>query len=168
MKDWIEKYRGINPGAILDRQLKKRKIKQKTFAREIHVPAQTINAIIKGVRKMTPEVSLKIDHALGLPESTMAVLQAIYESTLVKRKLESTAHPDFSRIRKILFWDTDFDKINWQQQKNAVIRRVLERGNEEEKQEIKRYYGVESINAVIETIITNHSQRRHLAKNTSL
>lgn len=149
MEKWIEKYRGINPGAILDRELKKKKLKQTAFARGISLPAQTLNAIIKGKRKMTPEVAFKIDNALGLEESTMGILQAMYDNTLVKNKIGNSNHPDISRLRRILFWDTDFDKIDWQGQKNAVIRRVWERGNEDEKKEIQRFYGIDNIHAVI-------------------
>src|ERR1700678_2284711 len=121
MKKLIEKYRGINPGAILERELKKKNIRQNAFAGTIGIPAQTLNAIIKGKRKMTPEVALKIDAALGLEESTMGILQVYYETRLIRQKPGMAPHPDFSKLRRILFWDTDFDKIDWQQQQNAVI-----------------------------------------------
>jgi len=149
MEKWIEKYSGINPGAILGRELKKKKVKQNTLAVDIGLPAQTLNAIIKGKRKMMPEVAFRIDHALGFEESTMAILQALYDTKLVKQKIANENHPDLSKIRRILFWDTDFNKINWQLQANAVIRRVLERGNEDEKKEMERFYGTDKVNAVI-------------------
>jgi addiction module HigA family antidote len=167
MEKWIEKYQGIHPGAILDRQLKKRNLKQNAFARNIHVPAQTINAIIKGSRKMTPEVAVKIDEGLGFEESTMAVLQALYETRLVKDKRHKTDHPDFSKIRRILFWDTDFAKINWQQQRRAVVRRVWERGNEEEKQEIKRYYGADIVDGIVDQTKAHSRQPSFLRQKTS-
>ena len=71
MEKLVEKYRGINPGAILERELKKKKIRQNAFAETVGIPAQTLNAIIKGKRRMTPETALKIDYALGLEESTI-------------------------------------------------------------------------------------------------
>lgn len=40
-----------------------------------------------------------------------------------------------------LFWDSNFDKIDWQTMYLAVIDRVIERGNEDEWDEIVRYYG---------------------------
>jgi plasmid maintenance system antidote protein VapI len=152
MERWLEKYSGINPGAILGRELKKKKLKQIAFARNISLPAQTLNAIIKGKRKMTPEVAFKIDNALGFEESTMAILQAMYDTKLIKHRIGNKNHPDISKLRRILFWDTDFDKIDWQQQKNAVIRRVWERGNEEEKNEMQRFYGVDSVNGAIKNM----------------
>jgi len=57
--------------------------------------------------------------------------------------------PDLSKFRPGLFWDTVIESINWQKQKNAVIQRVFERGNELEKEEILRYYGSEAVNKIM-------------------
>jgi hypothetical protein len=51
-----------------------------------------------------------------------------------------------------LFWDTNFDKIDWIAKKTAVIKRVFERGNEEEIQEIIRFYG----KGIVEKTIRKH------------
>lgn len=58
-------------------------------------------------------------------------------------------HPNLSLLRPILFWDTKIENINWDKQKRAVIKRIFERGNEIEKNEIIRFYGIESINEVL-------------------
>ncbi len=52
------------------------------------------------------------------------------------------AKPDFY---KALFWDFDYDKINWQQSYRTVIERVLERGTQAERDELLRYYGKEKV-----------------------
>lgn len=145
MEEWIKKYQGIDPRAILSHELKKKKLRQTAFAQKIKLPAQTLNAILKFKRKMTIEVALRIDHELGLEESTMAILQALYDTKLIKQKINLNYKPDTSKIRKVLFWDTDFEKIDWHQKMIAVIQRVWERGNEEEKQEIRRFYGNEAV-----------------------
>jgi hypothetical protein len=62
-----------------------------------------------------------------------------------KEKQQANQHPDLSKLKRILFWDTTFEKIDWQQQKKAIIKRVFERGDEEEKEEIARFYGPETI-----------------------
>lgn len=59
--------------------------------------------------------------------------------------------PNLSILRKVLFWDTNFDKIDWIKYSKAVIRRVNERGNEEEMQEIIRFYGAEKVEEAIRT-----------------
>jgi hypothetical protein len=42
---------------------------------------------------------------------------------------------------KVLFWDTDIDRIDWEKQKKAVIGRIFERENEIEIMEIISFYG---------------------------
>jgi hypothetical protein len=45
------------------------------------------------------------------------------------------------------------EKIDWEKQKKAVIKRVFERGNEIEKREIIRFYG----KALVNEILTNNA-----------
>ena len=53
--------------------------------------------------------------------------------------------PDLTKFRKTLFWDTTFDRIDFTAHSRYVINRVFERGNEEEIQEVIRYYGRDAI-----------------------
>ena len=125
----IEMYKGIHPGIILERELKKRNLKKRPFALSLQEYPQTLNNITKGRRGLTAALSLKIDRALGLEEGTMLILQA-------------------SILRKVLFWDTDINKIDWHKQFKSIIQRVYERGNEDEKKEILRFYGKDKIKAI--------------------
>ena len=50
-------------------------------------------------------------------------------------------NPDLTKFRKTLFWDTTFDRIDFTAHSRYVINRVFERGNEEEIQEVIRFYG---------------------------
>lgn len=148
MESIIEKYKGIHPGFILDRELKKRKLKKGPFALSLKEYPQVLGAITKGKRGITPELSLKIDHALGLEEGTMLVLQAHHEIKQVKQNSIYDIHPDLTVLRKALFWDTDITKIDWQKQYKPVIHRVFERGNDDEKREILRFYGEDKVKSV--------------------
>ena len=148
METAIEKYKGIHPGMVLERELKKRKLKKGPFALSLQEYPQTLNDITKGRRGFTPALSLKVDKALGLEEGTMLLLQTYYEIKKEKQKSNSGEHPNLSILRKALFWDTDIDKIDWQQQYKAVIERVFERGNNDEKNEILNFYGKEKVKAV--------------------
>jgi len=56
--------------------------------------------------------------------------------------MEPQLTPDLSLLRPVLFWDTKMGKIDWHKQRKAVIKRVFERGNEIEKNEIIRFYGL--------------------------
>jgi addiction module HigA family antidote len=145
METVIEKYKGIHPGVILERELKKRNLKKGPFALSLHEYPQTLNSITKGQRGLTPALSLKIDKALGLEEGTMLLLQTYYEIKKEQQKANLGERPDLSVIRKTLFWDTDITKIDWEKQYKAVIQRVFERGNDDEKKEMLRFYGKDKI-----------------------
>ncbi|QXU42406.1 hypothetical protein [Pedobacter sp. D749] len=83
-----------------------------------------------------------------MEEGTILILQAYYEIQKEKDKLNASDKPNLSILRKILFWDTDFDKINWKSQYKSVIQRVWERGNRDEKNELIRYYGKQKVDEV--------------------
>lgn len=147
-----EKYKGIHPGIVLERELHKRGLKKRPFALSIDEYPQIITAITKGKRKLTIRQGLKIDRSLGFEEGTMAMLQTWYDIIKMKRTLQRT--PDQSILRKSLFWDTAINTIDWEKNAPAVIRRIFERGNETEKREILRFYGKEKVQKVL-----NNKQR---------
>lgn len=145
----FEKYKGIHPGKIIDRELKKRSVKQRPFAISLNEHPQTFNAITKGKRGISTSLALKIERALNLKEGTIVILQAFYDIQKIKEK-ENQLTPDLSIINKSLFWDTDIAKINWNLQYRAVIEKVFERGDENEKKEISRFYGEKKIKKALE------------------
>ena len=141
MESSLVKYRGIHPGLILERELKKRNLKKGPFAVSLQEYPQTLNDVTKGKRGITTTLSLKIDKALGYEEGTMLVLQAYYDIKKEKQKNQTNRKPDLSLLRRILFWDTDIDKLDWEKQYSFIIKRIFERGNEDEKKEILKFYG---------------------------
>lgn len=143
MKHNLDTYKGIHPGKIIDRSLKKLDLSQRAFARNIGEHNQLINAVITGRRSLTTELSIKIERALGFEEGFLLALQAYYNVAEYKRKEASSSVTGIPNIRKILFWDTDFDKIDWGRYRRAVVQRVLERGNEAEIEEIIRFYKIQ-------------------------
>jgi len=152
MSTLIEKYKGIHPGIILERLLNKKGIAQRPFALSIDEYPQTINAISKGKRKLNTPLALKIEKKLNLKEGTLALLQTYFDIEEEKNKVEKNT-PNLNLLRMALFWDTDMSKIDWQNQSIAVIKRVFERGNEIEKEEIKRFYTNEKIKEALEQSI---------------
>lgn len=155
------KYKGIHPGIVLERELKKRALKQRPFAISIEEYPQTLNAITKGKRAMNTALALKIEEKLGLEEGALAILQTYYDIRMEKEKQRSNT-PHLTLLRKSLFWDTDFDRIDWEKQYIAVIERVFERGSEIEKNEIIRFYGSQKVNEVLDSI--TRKPYRHSAK----
>ncbi|MCF2218317.1 helix-turn-helix domain-containing protein [Chryseobacterium sp. PS-8] len=149
MKSNLLKYKGIHPGIILDRELKKRSIKERPFALSIGEHPQTLNKITAGKRNITVGLALKIERTLKLAEGTISLLQTYHN--IEKEKKKKIQSPDMSIIRNIIFWDTDVKQIDWQKQSRAVIERIFEKGNDDEKEEITRFYGSAKVNNIIST-----------------
>ena len=143
----ISKIKGVFPGAVLSRELKKRGLESKQFALSLGEYPQTINAISKGRRGITPALSIKLGEKFGVGAEYFMLLQAYYEVEKQKQEnlFKNQAKPDMAILKKILFWDTDIDKIDWQRQKRAVIRRIFERGTETEIKEIISFYGEKTV-----------------------
>lgn len=149
MNNQFQKYKGIHPGIILDRELRKRSIKKRPFALSLSEHPQTFNAITKGKRSLNTSLALKIERELKLEEGTLVFLQAWYDIKKEKDK-ENKNTPDILKLRKTLFWDTDINQIDWEKQYKAVIQRVYERGNANEQKEISRFYGMAKVQAALQ------------------
>lgn len=148
MKTHLSIIKGIHPGFILDRELKKRRLHKGPFAISLKEYPQTLVSITKGRRRMNTGLALKIEKALGMEEGYFMVLQVYHDIEKVK-EVQNMEHPDFTKLRRVLFWDTKMEHINWEKQKRSVIKRVFERGNEIEKAEIIRLYGNEEVSKIL-------------------
>lgn len=146
MKDILDIIKGVHPGKFLERELKKRELNQRQFAMAINEHPQTLNAIIKGKRSMNIDLSLKIEKALNFDEGFLMTLQVFYDIKITNKK--NQAIPDLTKIRKVTFWDSTIDKIDWDKNKISVIKRVFSRGNEEEQNEIIRFYGKDVVEKI--------------------
>jgi plasmid maintenance system antidote protein VapI len=145
----IDILKGIHPGLALERELKKRGLAKGPFALSINEFPQTISAITKGKRGMNTPLAMRIEKALGMEEGFLMTLQVFYEIKEEKRRQEEPIKPNLKLLRPALFWDTQLDKIDWKRQKRAVIERVWERGNEQEKAEISRFYGTQEVDQIL-------------------
>lgn len=146
MQTTLDIIKGVHPGKFLERELLKQKINKRQFAIAIGEYPQTLGAIINGNRRMNVELSLKIEAKLQLEEGFLMTLQVFYDVKQAKKKMQKT--PDIAKLSKVLFWDTTFDKIDWEQMKVAVVKRVFSRGTEAEKEEIIRFYGKEVVEKI--------------------
>lgn len=152
MKNILDIIKGIHPGYVLERELEKRHVRKGQFALSIGEFPQTLTAITKGKRRMNTPLALKIEKLLAIEEGYFMVLQVYYDIEQEKKKENKQLNaqkPNLSQLRKVLFWDTDIKKIDWRRQKKAVIKRIFERGNEEEKKEITRFYGFDTVNSIL-------------------
>lgn len=142
MRYSIENIKGMHPGALIKHELVKKKISQRQFASRIGEHWQILNAVINQKRGISLSTALKIEREFGYDEGFLLVMQVYYDIEKDKQKTLSKTLDGFPNVRRILFWDTDFDSIDWAASKESVITRILERGNDAEKVEIARYYGI--------------------------
>lgn len=151
----LNKIKGVHPGSILKRELKIRKMKSIQLANNINEHKQTISAIINKRRDINPPLSIKLSKQFNVDEDYFMLLQSSYD---VKTALdiENKTSPNLDIIRTILFWDTTIDQIDWNKNKTAVIKRVLERGNTAEINEIISFYGTTTMKRVVKSIKQNY------------
>jgi addiction module HigA family antidote len=140
MNSRIEILKGIHPGKLIERDLKKRCITQRSLAMETNIHYQTINAVIAGKRYLTTEQAVKIEKAMRYEYGFLLLLQTHHTLRTYRDKQLSARFRGRPNIRESLFWDTDFNKINWAKHEKAVIKRVMERGSKDEIKEVKRFY----------------------------
>ena len=142
MRYSIENVKGMHPGALIKHELNRKKISQRKFAASIDEHWQILNAVINEKRGISLATALKVEEELGYDEGFLMILQVYYDIEKQKQKQIRSTLKGVPAIRRIIFWDTDFDSIDWAASKESVISRVLERGTEEEIAEIARYYGM--------------------------
>ena len=157
MESELNQLKGIHPGLVLNRELNKRHLRKGAFALSLQEYPQTLTAITKGKRGMNTALSLKIERALGLEEGYFMILQVYYKIEEEKRK-QNKSWTNLPQLRPVLFWDTKMESLDWEKQKKAIIKRVFERGNDIEKNEIIRFYGAK----IVDELLNKHLQNASL------
>jgi plasmid maintenance system antidote protein VapI len=150
MKSLFEIVKGVHPGKMVQRELLKRNISKRQFALSIGEHPQTLGAICKGTRKMNTALSLKIEPKLDFDEGFLMTLQVFHEIKLAKKDVNYK--PDLTVINKNTFWDTTFDRMDWNLMRNSVVQRIFSYGIEEEKDEIIRFYGKEEVDRILKIV----------------
>ena len=153
MKTTLEIVKGVHPGKMIERELLKKNISKRQFALSIGEYPQTLGTIIKGKRNMNTALSLKIEEKLDFEEGFLMTLQVFYD--IKQSKKDPNYKPDLSKLNKITFWDTTFEKIDWRLMKISIIKRILEYGNQTELDEIIRFYGKNEVDKIK---ILNHKR----------
>lgn len=147
----LHKIKGIHPGTLLHWELNNLNLKAIELAEAIGEHKQTISAIINKRRSINPNLSIKLAKQFNIDTDYFMLLQASYDVKIAEQT-EVKNIPNLETFRKALFWDTNFERIDWIKNKRAVIQRVLERGNKKEIGEIINFYGRETIKEEIKAI----------------
>ena len=162
-------YHHIPCGAIIGRIMSKEHLTQRELANRAGIPYQRINDFIANRRKISPEVSLKLEKALNIDNQCFFYqIQTNHEIFTTITQHSELSHPDLSLFRKALFWDTDIEKLNWTKNSNWIIQRVFEYGNANEIKETIKFYGKEFIISELSSIRNswNTKNRIYNLKNT--
>jgi addiction module HigA family antidote len=142
MNHRIDILKGTHPGRVIEYDIKKNRTSQNALAASIGVTKQMINAVISGRRGLSVELALKIEKEMGYEEGFLARLQTLFDIEKVKYEWSKAHYKTAPNIRRSLFWDYDFDNMDWGRYRKAIVHRVLTRGSAEEQREIARYYGI--------------------------
>ena len=146
MYDAYLKYNHIPFGAILDRIRTKEHLSQRELALRSGIPYQRINDFIANRRRISPENSLCLEKALNIDyQCFFYQVQTNYDIYMATKRISEQLIPDRSKYRKALFWDTDFESIDWQRNSEWIIQRVFDYGNEAEIKETIRFYGKKKV-----------------------
>lgn len=146
-------YHHIPCGAILGRIMAKEHFTQRELASRSEIPYQRINDFIANRRRISPENSLKLEKVLNIDyQCFFYQIQTNHDIYLATKRFSEKLQPDMSKYRKTLFWDTDFDTLDWQHNSEWIIQRVFEYGNQNEIEETIRFYGKTKIINILQGI----------------
>ena len=128
-------------------------ISQSQLAERSGIVRQRICDYLANRRRITVEASLNLERALHIGISGFFYrIQANHDIYICMQEQAKTYHPDLDRYRRALFWDTDMEKLDWDNNRHWIIRRTFEYGNEEEIQETVRFYGKDNVRNILSTV----------------
>lgn len=155
-------------GAVLNRIMTKEGISQSQLAERSGIVRQRICDYLANRRRITVEASLNLEKALRIGiEGFFYRIQANHDIyTCIKKQAESH-HPNLECYRKALFWDTTIESMEWDKNKEWIVRRVFEYGSEEEILETIRFYGKEKVYQLLSEITDErkaHNRNENIKK----
>jgi len=153
MTKMLQHIKGVHPGQWIAHTINKRGLSQRQLALNLGEHPQTLNAIIRGSRSMNTALSLKIEKELDFEEGLLMTLQIFYDIAQNKRAQQNK--PDLAVFNQSTFWDTDIHSIDWQKMKRAVVQRVFSYGSKKEQEEVKRFYGEDTVISLLNTSPVN-------------
>ena len=109
--------------------MQKERLSQRELARRSGIVPQRINDLLSERRRITADMSIKLEKALGIPHTGyFYIIQANHDVYLVEKQLQT--HPIANTFRKELFWDTDKSGLDWVSNRQWIIQRVFSYGND--------------------------------------
>ena len=89
-RNWGLKYIATPPGETIKEQLDDNRLSLKDFADKMDMSEKSIKALISGDMRLTPEIAVKLEKALGVPAGFWNNLEAIYREKTAKVEAENS------------------------------------------------------------------------------
>ena len=139
MGDPFLTYRTIPIGTLIRKALKERHLSQRCLALSTGLSYGHVNGIVNNNRKAGQISASKIEKCLCISSGLLLKIQKfqLQREAELKHIIMEGAKPS---IRRYVFWDINFDKLDWQKNKVFIIKRVEQYGTEEEKDAVARFY----------------------------
>ena len=114
---------------------------------------QRICDYLAAQRRITVEASLNLEKALHIGiEGFFYRIQANHDIYTCVKEQAMNSRPNLKHYRKAVFWDTNIETLDWDKNRQWIIRRVFEYGGEEEILETIRFYGKDAVKEVLSGI----------------
>ena len=137
-------------GAVLNRIMTKEGISQSQLAERSGIVRQRICDYLTNRRRITVEASLNLEKALRIGiEGFFYRIQTNHDIYTCVKEQAMNNRPNLKYYRKAVFWDTDIEKLDWEKNRQWIIRRVFEYGGEEEILETLHFYGKDVVKEVL-------------------
>ncbi len=136
-----ENFYNSHPGRIILKVITRKGISQAALARLAECKPQELNAIIQCKRTVPLALGLRIERILDMEEGFFGKIQLQNSIASIKHQATKSEKATPS-IRSIVFWDIDMSKLDWIKNRDFIIKRVREYGNNYELSQINEYYGI--------------------------
>lgn len=145
----LSKINRTPPSALIKREIKILGISVEELSERSEISLENIQNILNNNLTINAILSQKLGKALNENDNYFLEIQKLWDKEL-KYKEKNHILPNLAHIRPVVFWDEDFPYIDWNRNEKKIIRRIFERGNEIEKQEIISFYGKEKVLSVLQ------------------
>lgn len=139
----------LKAGDVLNHILRLNNVSKLKLSKTTGILPQRISDYTNNNRRLSPQSSLAIEKALGIDyPGFFYLIQANHDiftyNGCVQNSL-SPSVPDLTKIKGVVFWDTDITKLDWQKQSASIIKRIFEYGDSISINEIINFYGGERV-----------------------
>lgn len=137
----FETYKNIPIGLIIKKDLRARRMSQKTLAQIVGMSYKSLNNAVNGHRDFTREEGERIDKFFDYERDFIINIQQFRKQNSVSAQISiSPRSVTVPQIRSCVFWDIDISSIDWIRHHKFIKERVSVYGSPKEKQAVTDFY----------------------------